>query len=375
MKNPFQFGKLAEAENFIDRVEDRKILKGYLTSGINVILMSPRRWGKSSLVNQTVKEILRDNKDIRVCQIDAFPVKSVNEFYRVFAESVIKSTASTLDQLVANSREFFKSIVPKITIGPDVTAEFSLGIDFKDKQIDKKEILNLPEEIALKKGIDIIVCIDEFQELAELDGFDELERELRSVWQQQTKCTYCLYGSHRHMMSEIFDSPEKPFYKFGQPIHMQKIAEADWIEYIVSSFEKTGKAISRQNAAEICKRVKSHSWYVQQYSAAVWNFTDDGDEATGETLDKSIAWVIDTNLPNYQTLYRSLSPTQTQLLRAIAAHEQKLTSGEVAQEYGLGSSAMVIKNKKTLLRKDILDDSGGDLQFQDPVFELWFKSL
>ena len=92
MKNPFQYGKIAEKENFIDRDEDRLFLKQTLYSGINVILISPRRWGKSSVVKQAMTELSEENNKVRVCHIDAFPITSSYEFYRVFASSVLKAT-------------------------------------------------------------------------------------------------------------------------------------------------------------------------------------------------------------------------------------------------------------------------------------------
>lgn len=83
MKNPFQYGKVAEKENFIDRDIDRMFLKQTLYSGTNVILVSPRRWGKSSVVKQAMSELCNEQKDVRVCYIDAFPITSSAEFYKI----------------------------------------------------------------------------------------------------------------------------------------------------------------------------------------------------------------------------------------------------------------------------------------------------
>lgn len=94
----FQYGTLVDKESFVNRVEERKQLKELLGSGINVMLISPRRWGKSSLVKVAMDELTQEDKHIRVCFIDAFSIKTEAEFYRIFAREVISCAASTLER-------------------------------------------------------------------------------------------------------------------------------------------------------------------------------------------------------------------------------------------------------------------------------------
>ena len=89
MEVPFQYGRLAEAENFIDRIDDRRELKNFLSHGINTILVSPRRWGKSSLVRESMKELVEEDKNIKVCFLDAYKIHTEEEFYNKFASAVI----------------------------------------------------------------------------------------------------------------------------------------------------------------------------------------------------------------------------------------------------------------------------------------------
>ena len=98
MVRPFVYGELAEKDNFIDRIEDRKQLKTFLSNGISVMLISPRRWGKSSLVRQAMGELLSEEKRIRVCYIDAFSVTSASEFLNAFASAVIEGSSSTIEK-------------------------------------------------------------------------------------------------------------------------------------------------------------------------------------------------------------------------------------------------------------------------------------
>lgn len=375
MQNPFNYGKLAENENFIDRKDDVLLLKNMLGSGINTILVSPRRWGKSSLVKRCMNELQAENADLRVCFIDAFTIHTSQEFYQTFAKEVIKATASTWDQWVINARKYLHSIVPKISLGTASDSDFSLSFNFNEIKDSKEEILNLPQKIASEKKIRIIVCIDEFQNLADLSDYEQLESMMRSVWQHQQSVTYCLYGSQRHMMTEIFNSSQKPFYRFGQMLYLKKIDETEWVNYIIHCFKNTGKTITDDMAARIAATVKNHSWYVQQYAAAVWNYTPEHETVTEQILDKALNWVIETNVPNFQTEYMSLSASRIHLLLAVASNERQLTSAETMKKYSLGTSANVVKNKDILIRKDILDISTDRHEFIDPVFEIWFKRL
>lgn len=371
MKNPFQYGKVAESENFINRNADRTFLKQMLLSGINVILVSPRRWGKSSLVKKAMGELLEEERNIHVCFIDAFPITSVDEFYKVFAKEVLRSTATHWQTIIKSVKKLFKSVVPKISFGTDPANDFSISFEMSGQTEEEQEILELPEKIALSRNIQIIVCIDEFQELAKLNGYAHLEEMMRSVWQHQQHVSYCLYGSQRHMMSEIFDSPEKPFYRFGQIYNLKKISVADWTNYIHNRFSITGKDISDDLALQIVSTVKCHSWYVQQLSSAVWNFTEN--VADDNAFKSALTWSIDVNKESYERLCGSLSPLQLNLLKAIANGEEQLSSISTIKNYHLGSSASVIKNKSVLASNDIISVSKTGIEFLDPLFGIWFS--
>ena len=370
MKNPFQYGKTAEQDNFIDRQQDRSFLKQMLYSNQNVILVSPRRWGKSSLVKQAMRELCNEHDDVKVCYIDAFPINSSSEFYHVFAKEVLQATASHWQSIMDSAGKFLKSISPKVSFGPDLGNEFSLSFDFGNQGESEKEILSLPEKIASDKGIQLIICIDEFQHLAKLSDYDRLERQMRSVWQHQQHTSYCLYGSQRHMMTEIFNSTKKPFYRFGQLFPMKKIAKEDWVPYIVRQFTSTNKQISVTLAEAIVDTVEGHSWYVQQLSSAVWNFTLSS--ATETDFKKALIWCIDVNSESFRQECDSLSELQINLLRAIAHNEKHYSSAETLSKYKLGTSANVVKNKRLLVKKDLINIVQQIPEFQDPLFKIWF---
>lgn len=369
--SPFQFGTLATNDNFIDRVEDRALLKQLLSSHINVMLISPRRWGKSSLVKKAMDELATKDQNTKICYIDAFCIGSEAEFYRTFASQVIACASTKVERWFDDAKKFLTGVIPQIVINDQITDFMAFDLKFVPQERDKMTILQLPEMLAKEKGIKIIVCIDEFQQLANLPEYKDMEGKMRSVWQQQQLTSYCLYGSKRNMMLNIFNNANSPFYRFGQVIFMQKIAKEHWIPFIQQSFEKTGKSIPQKLAERICDTVSCHSWYLQQLCYFIWSFT--AKEVTEDVFNLGLKQVLNINTPMFQNDTENLSSTQIEMLKAIANGEQHFSSQAVKQIYNLGNPNTIVKNKKTLQNKDIIEKQKDDFVFVDPIYRLWFK--
>lgn len=371
-KSPFQFGTLATRENFIDRVEDRAMLKQLLYSHINTMLVSPRRWGKSSLVKMAMTELCEEHSDIRVCYIDAFSISTEAEFYRMFASKVIECASSKVERWISDAKKFLTGVVPQVVLTDQVNNFMAFDIKYVPQDRDKLTILQLPEMLAKDKNIQIIVCIDEFQQLALLPEYKDMEGKMRTAWQQQEHVSYCLYGSKRHMMMNIFNNANSPFYRFGQVIFMQKIKKEDWIPFILSAFERTGKHISEAFAERVCDIVKCHSWYLQQLCYFIWSYTvDDVDE---EIFSRALQQVININTPMFQNDTDNLSPSQKEMLRAVCDGVVQLSSETAKSRYSLGNPNTIVRNKRALQERDIIEKTADGLTFVDPVYELWYKS-
>ena len=194
---------------------------------------------------------------------------------------------------------------------------------------------------------------------------------MRASWQRQKNVTYCLYGSKRHMMSHIFNSPSKPFYRFGDIMLLPKIETSKWISFIYKSFETSGKQIPENIAAKIPELMKNHSWYVQQLAHYTWNMTSK--KVTEVEVNAALKELIQANSPLYQKEVESISGTQLNLLKAVAKEETKFTSTAVMQNYNLGTPRNVSKNKDILIKNDLIHEQNGLYEFLDPAFELWFK--
>ena len=371
MSTPFQYGTIATKENFVDRVEDRAKLKNFLSSHINVMLISPRRWGKSSLVKAAMEELQNEDSTVRVCYIDAFSIASEAEFYRTFASQVIACTSTKMERRIQDAKKFLTGVVPQIVIKDDVTNFMAFDVKFMPQERDKMDILQLPEVIAKEKGVHIIVCIDEFQQLANLPEYKDMEGKMRSVWQHQQFVTYCMFGSKRHMMMDIFNNSSSPFYRFGQMFFLQKIPKEEWIPFITKTFEKSGKKISIDFAELICDTIECHSWYLQQLCYFIWNATTA--EVTKETFKHGFLQLINTNSPMFMSDTEHLTSSQIEMLRAVKDGVQQLSASDTKTRYRMGNPNTIAKNKRILQEKDILETNKGTLKFVDPVYRLWFE--
>lgn len=211
MEVPFIYGKIAIGKDFCDREKETTYLVQGFTSLTNTIIISPRRWGKSSLVNKAAKSAMAQDSNLRICHIDLFNVRNEEHFYSLLAQKVIAATSTKWEEAIESAKSFFSHLVPKISISTDPTSEVSIDFDWEDVKRNPDEVLDLAEKIALKKGLKIVICIDEFQNIAEFTAPDYFQKLLRSHWQLHQNVAYCLYGSKRHMMMEVFTDPSKPY--------------------------------------------------------------------------------------------------------------------------------------------------------------------
>lgn len=369
--SPFVYGNTVSKHAFANRDTEIEKLSNNLINGINTSIISPRRWGKSSLVEKVSADIQEKHKNIRIVVIDLFSISSEEEFLESFAREVIKASSSRWEDWIKSGKEFFKALTPKLSVGIDPQNDFSLGFDWKELSKNSDEILNLPELIANKKDIRFVICLDEFQNLATFSNALTFEKKLRANWQRHKSVTYCLYGSKRHMMTDIFNSPSKPFYRFGDIMILPKIATDKWIEFIIQGFEKTGKKIDREAAGKIPELMKNHSWYVQQLAHYTWNISDKTASIT--ELNSALTELIQANTPLYQREIEIISNTQLNLLKAICKGETKFTSTAVMNHYALGTPRNVSKNKTILINSDMVHKVDEMFEFLDPAFELWFR--
>jgi len=369
-KKPFVFGVATSGENFTDRKEETKRLEYNFKYGINTILISPRRWGKTSLVKKMSD--LVQSSTLKVVHIDIFSCRSENDFYNMFASAILRQTSSKLEEWIEAAKSFLSRLSPKITFGSDPMTDFSVSFELNPKRNDVDDILFLPERIAEEKKYSIVVCIDEFQQISEFKDSKTFQKKLRSFWQLQDKVSYCLFGSKKHLMNELFERKSLPFYKFGDVVYLQKISTRDWIDYICSRFTITGKSIAQEKAEQICRIASNHSSYVQQLAWLVWVHADKN--VTDSDIQDACQDILDQNTPLFEKQTESLTSYQMNFLHAVTdGVKSEFTRQEILQKYQLGTSANISAIKKALIRKELIETEKNKVFISDPIMKIWLE--
>ena len=366
----FVYGVSVDGNNFTDRVQETRRLKMNFENGLNVVLISPRRMGKTSLVKH-VQEVV-DKSMIQTVYVDIYDCRSEYDFYNKFAEALLKQTANKMELVLENIKRFLVRLAPKVSFNPDMTSEYSFSLGITPKEYSPEEILSLPEMLAQHIGKHIVVCIDEFQQIGEWPDSIYVQKRMRGVWQHQKHVSYCLFGSRQHMMTNIFQNKRMPFYQFGEPNYLQPIPTADWIPFIQSKFTEKGLSIKEEFVTKICDIVRNQSSYVQQLAWNVMLNTDT--EVTEETIRHGMRDLLNQCTPLFMEQLNSLTTYQMNFLRAIndGQHDQ-WTSQEVLNKYNLGTKSNISRMQALLLEKDFIERREDGLYLSDPVLQLWLK--
>ena len=370
MEKAFIYGKSVGGDNFTDRIRETKRLKLNFENGMNTILISPRRMGKTSLVKKVMAEM--NAPSVKPIYMDIYDCRSEYDFLNRFASVLLKETASRTDQILDNIKRFLIRVSPKISFSPEPMSEVSLSLGITPKEYQPEEILNLPEVIAKEKGIHLVVCIDEFQQIGELPDTLAVQKRMRGIWQHQEHATYCLFGSKKHLMTNLFQNKRMPFYQFGEMMYLDCIPTKDWVLYITSRFEKYGKHLSNEMAERICKTVDNYSSYVQQLS---WNLLA---ETNGTATEDDFKNAVDALIAQCSGLFvqqtLGLTTYQLNFIRALCAGiHTDFGSKEVNAQFPLGTKSNIVRIKSALTEKELIEERIDGTYLSDIVFEMWFN--
>jgi len=370
MEFPFIFGKVVTGPQFINRKREFAQLKANIDHGIHTVIISPRRWGKSSLIKYLSKKLSKE-KQLKFVLIDFFRFSDEVEFYEEYSKAILKAGSSKLSDLGNLVQKFFKALQPSISFGNVASGEFNISLQWEDIDKNFQEILDLPEKMGKKRNQKFVICIDEFQSLEKFKNPELFQSRLRSVWQHHSQVVYILYGSKRHMMNKIFNSQNHPFFRFGEIMFLQKIKKKHFLQHIISTFEKSGKTIPKDRANKIITLAEKNPYFIQQLSRYVW--IKSGELVIDSDIMEAVEEIMLQNAIWYIKEVERMTSTQFNYLKAVMNEEKNLSGQAVIKKYKLGSSANVAKIKKVMEDREILDFWNVYPEFNDPFFKNWIR--
>ncbi len=370
MRTPFGFGGSIAQAHFVNRTEELEMLSRNFAASQNTVLISPRRWGKSSLVNRAVAQASESDFNLRFVRLDLLAVRTEAQFLAAYLQATLQGLGGTVEKSLALLREAAATLLPKVTFSAGPDAQMRIGFDWRSEAPDRAEVLELPHKLARKHGWRVVVAIDEFQAIAELSDANKFDAVLRSHWQHHQLVCYCLYGSKRHMMLNLFGSYGSPFYHFADAHVLDKISRHHWVAYIVDRFRRFHKSISEPNAELLALLVVDHSHYVQQLAQVAFGLTTQ--TCTEEVVRSAYDQLLYQVEPFFSQQLMPLSKTQLGFLRAVIDGEQSFSSQDVLRRYEIGSSANAYKQKRVLQEKELIHQTrDGTFELVDPLMQEW----
>lgn len=349
MENPFKFGTIVEAEYFTDRTEEVAYICQFVQSANHLVLISPRRFGKSSVVTKAIKQSGRQSITVNLQQVTSvadLSAKLLREFYKIHPLEKVR-------QLITHFR-----IIPVVSTNAltgTMDVKFQPGVD---GNMLLEDVMTLIEKAHSEENR-IIVVLDEFQEILNLDP--HLDKKMRSIMQEQKHINYILLGSQESMMTDIFEKKKSPFYHFGQLMRLGKLPRVEFHRYLT---ERLGSCFS-DNSNELADRILDytgcHPYYTQQLAANVWQIRmlqPDNDDV----FEAAINQIVTTHGLDYERLWMNFNRTNKWILHRLAANEA-LQSGE----YRTSTIYSALKR----LQKDGSVIYSDRYELEDPFFKEW----
>ena len=348
--NPFICQGYESPEYFCDRIEETKIMTSTLYNGRNITLISPRRLGKTGLIWNTFHHIKSENKDAICIYIDIFPTKSQSEFVRMLGTAVFNETLSKSKMLGKKMLEMLGSLRPVLGVDaltgmPNVT----LNVDPTQSEMTIRNIFTYLNKIQRE----VFIAIDEFQQINEYPE-SGTEAMLRSYIQFSHNIHFVFSGSKKHIMSEMFTSPQRPFYQSTDILNLAPLNEETYYQFANNFFETNKGGLDREVFRELYDTYDGYTWYVQSVLNRLYEkFRTVSSSAQ---LRETILNVVESKKPQYESLVMFLTDNQFSLLRAVAKERvaEQPMGKEFIKKHGLSGSSSVKTALDVLCEKELL---------------------
>jgi hypothetical protein len=371
MRNPFVYGETVTGDNFCNRVQEISELVNDIENGTNVIIFSPRRYGKTSLINQ-VLEIVRQ-KGIISFYVDLYPAVNKQKFIEIYAQAISSGLTGKTSRIVKKLKEYLPRIIPKVVMD-DQSVHFEFGFDLRGSlspHLD--DLMGAGKKVADQHNKNAVIVFDEFQEIANLDD-QEIERKMRSVFQHHRNVSYIFMGSKTHLMRDIFNNPNRPFYKSGKHFPLEKIDSNELRNFAAKKFETTGINITEHELIEIIEVTECHPYYFQMLCHVLWEITLDDKAVKLSHIEEAVEILISRESSAYMAIWESLTAKQKNLLVALMQeHNPAIYSRQFLEKHGLGAPSSLQKATKKLISLELIQPANGSYELVDLFFKRWVR--
>lgn len=374
-RNPFSFGGLAKDDDFADR---KKEVEGLTADGINgqdLVVLAPRRIGKSSLIGAVMTELVRN--DVLVADIDLWKIPNKEKLAEALAAAIYGGIATRLDRAIERALTPFRGlrITPMISIDPETGAvSFTFSAESSQADVDAtlERLLELPAELAAERGKSAVLVIDEFQEIVRIDR--NLTKVMRSVFQQQPEAGHIYLGSKRHLMEQIFNDPNEPFWRSAKQMELGPIPTDLFAEFIKKRFGDTRKDIDDEVVRRALEKTGGHPYATQRLCYEIWQATDLGETAADVELDLALEAVLIGEDGYLMLTWEDSAKAQQLVLGALAREPGHPLRKEYRSRHRLPAATNVQRAIGGLTRRELIaKDEDGTIRIAEPFFAEWIN--
>ena len=369
MNNPFAYSNYVTGESFCNREMELSELLKYIKNSQNVLLFSHRRYGKSSLIQQAFHKIKTKKIHVGTMHVELYGTISEKDF--------ITRTFQSLNQLESNYERLLKSVSKtiknfKINLSIDpTTGDTSVSPSFEavNEKVVLEELMNLLTTYSRKRKM--VIAFDEFQEVASYteDGF---EKRLRSLIQQHTNICYIFSGSQQHLITDMFNSSSRAFYKLAESFPLDKIETKHYIPWIQHLFKRNNVHLPVKLIEDIISRFENHPMYIQNFLFHLWE-EPVKKELSSNIIDKIENSIIGRKDLEYTVLWESLTINQKKTLKLILLKKgSNLFNADSLKSVNLKTASLVTKALSSLINKEIIAKNA-NYQIQDILFKKWLQ--
>ncbi|SHH28660.1 AAA family ATPase [Thermosipho atlanticus] len=353
MVNPFKFGVVVKGHDFCDRENEINEIISDIKSGVSITLISPRRYGKTSLILNIFDRL----NYLKTVYIDLMGITTIQDFLDVYVRAFFEYLGG-VKKITASWKKIFPNLEDlQINFGP-FGASFKVSPSIKNIE----EVIALPEKI----GGQVVVALDEFQEITNIKEIDLLAL-FRKKAQLFENTTFIFSGSRRHVMYEIFSNLEKPFYRFSKIYNLGSLNKEEAVGFVKHKFESTNIKIDKKLVERLYEICMGHPYYMQYISHILWNISSNNEKCYEENLEEAVNLVLLSERPMFEALWDSLTSNQKMVLKSISYG---------ISPYDLDISAGSVKAALDKLKKlDVVEKINRRYNVVDPFFSMWLKNL
>jgi len=379
-QNPFVYGEVVPAAAFVNRIAELDRLVADLTASQKVFLISPRRYGKSSLIRRALAAVSRNGALTVEVTVSSF--SSYVAFLEGYARALVAAEAKW-DRARTWLREAVRSARAEVRYEPGQSRLGPVAVSFPGVQTDRdisrlaQDVFALPARLAEARGRKVVVALDEFQAIAGFNG-GSVEHAMRAAVQHQREVGYVFAGSEPSLMERML-GPKRPFYKAGPVVRLEKIPADEFAAFIDARFAESGMKPEAGLGAAIVDLAGNLPYDVQRLAHETWDLVQaerrgrsrSARRATLDDLHGALKRLLSEQQMMFEAVWQRLTLAQRAVLRAVVIEQGGLLSADVRTRHRLGGASTVQAALAALVREDLIAREAERYTVVDSLLREW----